>query len=196
MGSFINNCHVFTNSPESAGDALTSTITANAYITVSGKNWVSVFPDENDSVPDIAQALSAALSTCAIAIMVHDSDVLLYWLYEDGVLTDEYNSKPDYFEGAPGEDGEDIEPVDENERLRAGGTPEILSKYSTQGVPPNTFRDILQGAESDVFVESSLTKLGEALGIDGDCVNAAMRYLENDDTEIDMAQLTPVSPRR
>lgn len=44
--------------------------------------------------------LSRVLDCPALAVIVHDDDVLLYFLYRGGVLSDRYNSHPSYFGSA------------------------------------------------------------------------------------------------
>jgi hypothetical protein len=50
---------------------------------------------------DLAAGLSAHFQCPALAIVVHDSDILYYQLFEDGVLTDEYNSHPSFMTNEP-----------------------------------------------------------------------------------------------
>lgn len=49
---------------------------------------------------DLARSLSAVLATYALALTVHDDDVLFYNLCREGEDLDGYNSNPQYFEQA------------------------------------------------------------------------------------------------
>jgi len=46
----------------------------------------------------LTSKLSRDLHCAAFAAIVHDDDVIGYFLYQDGELTDWYNSAPDYFD--------------------------------------------------------------------------------------------------
>ena len=56
----------------------------------------------DDQDTDAIQALTARISgemlCTALAVIVHDDDVLWYSLYRDGELADCYNSRPNYFD--------------------------------------------------------------------------------------------------
>ena len=49
-----------------------------------------------ETIQEISSRLSREFH-CAFASLVHDDDVLVYFLYENGVLTDSYNSCPQLF---------------------------------------------------------------------------------------------------
>jgi hypothetical protein len=55
--------------------------------------------DEQDieGIQSLTSELSRELCCSALAVIVHDDDVLGYFLYEDGELSDWYNSCPSYF---------------------------------------------------------------------------------------------------
>ena len=56
--------------------------------------------DEQDipAVKELASGLSRMLQCSALAVVVHDDDVLIYLLYRNGELIDAYDSCPDYFD--------------------------------------------------------------------------------------------------
>jgi hypothetical protein len=64
---------------------------------------VTVFFDEESDTQDdsvikgVGTQVSQNLRGCVMAVMNHDDDILFYWLFEAGKLTDEYNSCPGYF---------------------------------------------------------------------------------------------------
>jgi hypothetical protein len=43
------------------------------------------------------------LRSAVLAVLLHDSDILWYQLYEDGKLLDQYNSMPGYWSGSANE---------------------------------------------------------------------------------------------
>src|SRR5262245_52056622 len=53
---------------------------------------------DTDGIQALTSRLSRELRCPALAIIVHDDDVLVYFLYQDGELTDWYNSSPSYFD--------------------------------------------------------------------------------------------------
>lgn len=59
----------------------------------------SVCDDQDiDAMQALTSNLSGDLHCAAFTVIVHDDDVLAYFLYQDGQLTDWYNSAPDYFD--------------------------------------------------------------------------------------------------
>lgn len=120
MGSFITNIHVRDADRNAVIEALRSLGVVPAYVSGSPETtWISVFPEAGDqddaALPEMARALSKALKRPVIAFIVHDSDILLYWLCADGEELDRYNSAPGYF-------------ADE-ETPPEGGNPETLAVY-------------------------------------------------------------------
>src|ERR1043166_5369728 len=64
---------------------------------------LTVFFDEKSDTQDeseikrLGKAVSKDLSAPVLAVLNHDDDILAYWLFENGALSDEYNSFPGYF---------------------------------------------------------------------------------------------------
>jgi hypothetical protein len=104
MGTFVTNLHVRNADRDAVIAALRSLGAVPAYVRGSpGNTWTSVFPeaaDQNEAqLSEMASNLSKALNRPVIAFLVHDSDILLYWLYDGGRELDRYNSAPGYFTG-------------------------------------------------------------------------------------------------
>ena len=53
---------------------------------------------DGDAIAALASHLSGSLNCPVLAVLDHDDDILWYQLYEDGRLTDEYDSTPGYFD--------------------------------------------------------------------------------------------------
>jgi hypothetical protein len=169
MGAFLVNFHVRTSSIEQVSESLQQLPIENAWIAGPQNEWIS-FWEEQASLQDtgriraIAQHISRALEAPVIAFLVHDSDVLCYWLYDLGKQLDEYNSCPCY--------GEDDESIDE-ESLAANCT--LLAAYCKQGIEPAKLEEIMvQWTRSDraagqmprfVVVEEALVRLAPLLGL-------------------------------
>jgi hypothetical protein len=59
----------------------------------------SVCDDQDtEGIQALTSRLSGELSCPALAVIIHDDDVLAYFLYHNGKLTDWYNSCPSYFD--------------------------------------------------------------------------------------------------
>ena len=52
---------------------------------------------DGDVIMKLSEQISRSLNTAVLAVMNHDDDILLYWLYRGGHLLDSYDSAPDYF---------------------------------------------------------------------------------------------------
>jgi len=103
MGSFYTNVTLRTADRDAVRGHL-GAAGRSAYISPVVAGAVVVFDracEEQD--PDELNVLTALLSErcgCpALAVMIHDDDILWYGLYEAGSLVDEYTSAPDYFAG-------------------------------------------------------------------------------------------------
>src|SRR5262245_35327875 len=117
-----------------------------------------------DRIQSIAEYTSQELQAPVIAFLVHDSDVLCYWLYDCGKQLDEYNSCPGYW-------GDDDE-VDE-ESLAADCN--RLLKYCRPGTDPSELEKLLaQWLRADVasgvmpsytYAEDRLRELAPLLGL-------------------------------
>lgn len=125
-------------------------------VSPSINGWVgvhdSMMQSQDESLcSDTAKRMSGLLNTTAISFLVHDGDVLCYWLAKDGALIDEYTSMPGYFEPDP----EDSEP--------SGGDGELLATVC--GVPDKSVEltTLLSRPDSDAF--GQLSSLGQLLGI-------------------------------
>ena len=70
--------------------------------------WVSAFPHENGQDFGVAAALAERIKAPFLHCLVHDDDVFAYQFYEGGVLTDQYNSCPEYFGGEAAPKGGDV----------------------------------------------------------------------------------------
>lgn len=54
---------------------------------------------ETEAMADLAKILSKKTSAPAFALLVHDDDVMIYFVGDGGVIVDTYNSAPGYFAG-------------------------------------------------------------------------------------------------
>lgn len=193
MGAFIDNCHVYTRSLDTLKSDLSRMIAADAYVTKSGEEWVSIYVGESESPDDIARKLSSSLNTGALAFNVHDSDVFRYVLYEKGIHTDGYVSNLDYFDGGMEEDV-DAEEIAADEIDGMTGNPGALIKYTPRGRTEKAIQDALDAAREATFAEDGLARLAELIGIDPQCARSCMRYLPETGYTIERRTLELVRP--
>src|SRR5438874_2591578 len=102
MGAFFTNYQLRTEDSSAVANAVKPLASPRAYVSPPKNGWVTVYEEKSDEQDDavlrkIAMALSRSLKTAVFAFLVHDSDVLMYWLYNNGQIVDEFNSAPDYF---------------------------------------------------------------------------------------------------
>jgi hypothetical protein len=187
MGSFINNLHIHRRSVEVVRSELAAIITRDAFLVQSGDNWVTIYPDDHESQSELAEKLSIVLSAAVFATMVHDDDILLYSLYENGLLTDEFNSNPLYFR-------EQLEDEDE-EIISSDGSPDVLVKYALAGTSTGEIRETLDEIKMETFASEGLTSLCHLFGIDEACARASLRYVKGGEL-IPHRTLIAVSPAK
>lgn len=102
MGNFYTNFTVRSADRDAVVDTLRA-MGRTAYVApVSNGNTVLYdreCDDQSfDAIEKVGTELSSALNAPVLGILDHDDDILCYWLFESGQLTDEYNSCPSYFD--------------------------------------------------------------------------------------------------
>lgn len=107
MGSFYVNYTVEWPDQAEVADALSG---RRAAVSPSRDGCVVVFDEESDEqdtkvIVNMASWLSYEFSCPVLAMLNHDDDVLRYFLYDNGVLVDEYDSAPGYFQAGGGTAG-------------------------------------------------------------------------------------------
>jgi len=189
MGAFFTNYQVRSDSADDVARTLKAiNKSASAYISPAKDGWVTIYEKESDSqdsavLQRLAMGLSRGLSTDVFAFLVHDSDFLVYWLYQRGQLADEYNSAPDYFSE-----------VDDETRERYRGNPDVLLPLCRPGTTREAVAQAL--AESSVFAEETLGQLATLLGIDPERAALGFNYFEEEPESIaDSAQYLAIGNR-
>ena len=173
MGSFYTNITLKTADSEHVASALKQA--RRAALIAPAENGYTVVFDEASEKQDVEvlQSLATHLSrSCgcpAIAILNHDDDVLMYWLYKSGELLDEYNSDPAYFDDA-------------QEPAPSGGDWGSLSQAFGVTVDQGDLERVLRTAASEddafAFATDRHRELASALGLPASAVGTGYTYLE------------------
>ena len=101
MGNFYTNYTLKGVSQPGVASALAG---RKAIVTTDYNGCVMVFDKQSDkqdskTISDLATHLSSQFACLVLAVLNHDDDILWFQLYENGKLTDEYDSSPGYFDG-------------------------------------------------------------------------------------------------
>jgi hypothetical protein len=168
MGAFYVNFHAKTPSCDAIQSALAD-LAEQAWVAPVENGWVSVYEADSSSQSEeticrLAESLSREVRCPVIAFCVHDSDVLLYWLFDGGDEKDRFNSCPDYF----GDLEEMSDDPDEAESYRNAtvGRADVLAGYCSPPVAVEAVEQLLQQEDFSLMAEDRLQHLARLLGID------------------------------
>lgn len=100
MGGFYTNYTLRGPSQKAVASALAG---RKAMVSPESRGCVVAYDEASDDqdgevIAALASQLSRSLHCPVLAVLDHDDDILWYQLYEDGRLTDEYDSTPGYFD--------------------------------------------------------------------------------------------------
>jgi hypothetical protein len=175
MGAFFTNHQVRDKSATEVCDALKPLLEGHAYVSPEKNGWVTVYDEASDrqeesTINQLAAELSRSLDTPVFGFMVHDSDIAFYWLYQNGVLIDEFNSAPDYFEDAG-----------EKTKSRVRGKTEALLPFCVAGTSRSQIEAVIHPAKNfPVFAEEILAKLSQLFGIDDGRMSLGFEYFDHE----------------
>jgi hypothetical protein len=101
MGNFYVNHTVANTTVEAVAKVM---IGRPCIIASAENNYVVVYDAESDTqdpevISELGEKLSRDLNTSVFAVLNHDDDILFFQLFENGEVTDEYDSCPGYFDG-------------------------------------------------------------------------------------------------
>lgn len=165
--------------PGSLPDHSLWTTTRPYYLVSKAKGrWTTVIEGhfavrEAPWLSELAKQLSRELSTYAIALMVHDDDVLYYNLEHRGESLDGYNSCPQYFEE---------QRLSEEYIADQRHTPAAFMPILPEGVTVDRLKDILDRGWWSDHDDSALDEHGVQLDRSG-------RYVSERDRMIDLGRL-------
>jgi hypothetical protein len=192
MGAFFTNYQVRGRSASDVSKAFAALAESYAYVSSEKNGWVTVYDEASDKQDEeilkhIAAELSKTLNAAVLAFLVHDSDIAAYWLFQNGDLTDEFNSAPDYFAGA-----------DEKVKSRVRGNAEKLLPLCVAGTTHAQVEEVIHPRNGyPAFAEQILHALSRLLGIDDARLTLGFQYFEQEGEEIldDASEFTPVGKR-
>lgn len=172
MGSFYTNITIRSGDL----DRLRRELVAGgrrAFLSPTQEGSVVVFDQVcEDQDPEVlkhlASLLSQRCSCAALAVMIHDDDVLTYDLYDGGSLKDEYNSAPDYF------DGGDAPPT-------GGNADQLCRAFGRAGVEDEVEGILRRTRDADdafTFETERHAELVRVLGLPEAAVGTGYKYLE------------------
>jgi hypothetical protein len=128
--------------------------------------WIGIYPEESGQDQRVGEALFQGLNTTVRHALVHDDDILAYWLWHDGRLADSYHSQPGYF-------GEESRAEEE----AMVGNPDTLSQLV--GGKVADLRKLLDRHDSDALLQ--LAELQCRTGVRN--LVASYEYLKDGETQ-------------
>lgn len=220
MGTFYTNITLNT-SDVNAVIAYLHQHNRTAYVANPHTGYIVVYDSETESqdeelLTDLSERLSRQLACVAFAVLNHDDDVLMYWLYNTGTLLDHYNLDPGYFEdnALPPQGGDadllcrlfgaDADCTSETVAIlhtpffqEGNLSPTELLNTAMQN--PESFLDMLkeqmnvgdlntgdQPRHQYVFAIDRHAALVEVLGLPSQAVGFGFEYIENDELPDDL----------
>lgn len=190
MGAFLTNYQVRTKSASAVKKTIATLVQSRAYVSPEKNGWVTVYDESSDEQNEatlnrIAGGLSKALDAAVFGFLVHDSDIAVYWFYQGGVIKDEFNSAPNYFD----------EKTNDATRTRLRGNPDILLPLCIAGTVRSQIEEVIHPADGfPVLAENILVDLAKLLGIDESRISLGFNYFDEEGEEIlpDASEFEPV----
>jgi hypothetical protein len=174
VGNFYVNFSVRTPDQQRVADVLRAAGRV-AVVTPPHGGYVVACDEEADTqatepVLRVGELLSREARAPVLAVLNHDDDILCYWLFEGGQLTDSYNSRPDYFGDGDG-DGEPEQ----------GGDAGRLCTALGSAAAPAAVDALLRGEH--VFAVDQHQQLAGLLGLPPWSAGLGYRYATEEDLE-------------
>jgi len=174
MGSFYTNITLRTEQQPKVVETLRAA-GRKAYVSPPMNGCVVVYDheseDQSKALNKLAGSLSAKLKCAALAVLIHDDDLLVYGLFQDGRLMDEYVSWPALFDDSASESPE-------------GGDAEILARAFGAESKIDEIESVLRETragnrdEGIIFESERHGELVAALGIPTIAVSTGYNYIE------------------
>jgi hypothetical protein len=167
MGGFYGSIQVRTTDRAAVKAAAEAVATAKKIKCLIGPElggWVGIYPEGNGQDDSVGREIAKQLEADVLHLLVHDDDVLAYWLWRKHELADSYLSKPGYFG--------DENLADEQART---GKPEMFRAII--GEKAEKLAGVLDREASPTFEYERLETLAKLLGISN--AVSAYEYLKD-----------------
>lgn len=147
-------------------------------ITNPQNGWITVYdeasePQDIKELGRLAKGLSSKLKSAVFSFMVHDSDIFVYLLYENGKLIDQFDSNPDYFG-----------PVTNAHRKKWIGHSEKLLKYALRGTTAETIKKLL--AKPQLVEDERAVEFAQLFGIDQHRSRLGFKYAKEESSDYEI----------
>src|SRR5579862_4124357 len=156
MGGFYGSIQVRTERRLAVLSAAETVATAAGIRCLVGPaidGWTGVYPQNSGQDFRIGQSIAETLGGDVIQAIVHDDDLMAYWLWHDGQIADHYWSKPGYF-------SEEDRAVQE----QLSGDPQAFGDLLNDS--GDALLDILDRKRTDVVFEASrLQQFMQIIGV-------------------------------
>jgi hypothetical protein len=168
MGAFLTNYHVRISDKAACIKALKGIIRSRAMITEPANRWITIYDETSESqdleeLRRVGKTISSKLKTAVFCFMVHDSDIFVYLLYENGRFVDQFDSRPDYFG-----------PVTDQHRQEWAGHFAKLLKFTKAGTKADRIAKVLK--EAQIVEEERAVQFAALFGIDQQRAREGFKY--------------------
>jgi hypothetical protein len=153
------------------------------FILPNANGWVSLYEKvastQNEArIQQILTLVSLNLQCVAICMLIHDDDILAYWLQDKGVAIDQFNSQPNYFGDFSDIMGEGMPQQDEQDYV---GNPDKLLPYCVAGTDLSTLQRFFEKSTEGLASAGEIAEqLAAVLGINPERVISDYDYIEQD----------------
>jgi hypothetical protein len=171
MGAFLGSTQVKSGDRKAvlaAATAVAKELDIQCLVSPVVSGWVGVFPSNNGQDQRVGEELAKRLGGTVWHVLVHDDDVLAYWLWHEQELVDSYCSVPGYF-------GEE----DQAEQEAMTGNPTVLSQFV--GGDPAKLAEVLARDGEHPLAQMQLDELGRITGVPN--LTHAYEYLKEEETQ-------------
>lgn len=144
MGAFYGSIQVRNHEPEAviaAVEKVASSRGVRCLVSPALNGWVGVYPEHYGQDDTFGAELASDLSGLLLHIVVHDSDVMAYWLWRDHQLVDAYVSRPGYFGAGDRLGQESLSGDPDLFRPLIGGKVDKLAEVLRRDAPGMMFED-------------------------------------------------------
>lgn len=156
MGGFYGSTQIHTSERDRVIEMATKVARAAGIRCLIGpelNGWVGVYGQHHGQDQSFGAALAEELGGYVIHMLVHDDDVMAYWLWRDGKQIDSYFSAPGYFDEA-----------DRVEQEGMSGNPAAFEPLA--GASASALSEILERWERAITFEMDrLDRVAQVLGI-------------------------------